>query len=240
MKYYCLLIVSLSLGSLDNLLSNCSGAVLVANEAELIGAATLGDLADKGGKVSHLSHGDLSLNYLNAVTCGVHAHNSAAALVYLAHNVAHVAVGHCSLKRADGLKERRHSVGDTVLISQRSGCLEGHFRGVNGVVGTVVQGSLDTNGGIAREHALVDCFAQTLFNSGEEVLGNRAADYALCKLEAVGIIRLELDPNVAELAVTAGLLLVTTLSADLLADGLASRGKRSSASGAWRRCCICS
>ena len=83
------------------------------------------------------------------------------------------------------------------------------------MIRTVVQSSLDSYRGIARENALLDSVAQTFFNSREEVFGNGAAYNALRKLEAVGIKRLKLDPNVAELAVAAGLLLVASLSAYL-------------------------
>ena len=89
------------------------------------------------------------------------------------------------------------------------------------MIGAVVESSLDAYGRITSENTLLDSVAETLFNGGEEVLRNRAADNSLCKLEIVGIVGLELDPDVAELTVTAALLLVTTLSRNLLADSLA-------------------
>ena len=85
---------------------------------------------------------------------------------------------------------------------------------------TVAEGCLQTDNGITGKGTLEDRFAQTLFNCGEEVLGNGAADNLLGKLEAVAVDMLKSDPNIAELAAAAGLLLMSALDIGGLADGL--------------------
>jgi hypothetical protein len=88
------------------------------------------------------------------------------------------------------------------------------------VIRAVVETSLDANHGIACYETACDTFAKTLFNCGEEVLGNCAAnnlvgwEYELFFAH----VRLETDPNVTKLTVTAGLLLMTSLLVNNLAD----------------------
>ena len=65
-------------------------------------------------------------------------------------------------------------------------------------------------------------FTQALFNSGEEVLRHAAAEHFLCKDHILALVlRLKDDMHVAKLAAAAGLLLMTTLLADLLTNLLA-------------------
>ena len=90
------------------------------------------------------------------------------------------------------------------------------------MVGAIVQGSLQADHGVTSQGALLDCFLQTLFNSGVEVLGNSAANDSHVEDQIVLLfLGLEANPNVTELAGTAGLLLVTAVSFDLLLDLLA-------------------
>mgnify|MGYP000582782073 CR=1 FL=1 len=81
---------------------------------------------------------------------------------------------------------------------------------------TVAEGCLQTDNGITGKGTLEDRFAQTLFDCGEEVLGNGAADNFLGKLEAVAVDMLKSDPNIAELAAAAGLLLMSALDIGVL------------------------
>ena len=61
---------------------------------------------------------------------------------------------------------------------------------------------------------------------GEEALGHGPADDALGELDAAARIRLDLEPDLAEHAVAAGLLLVAAMDRGLAADRLAVRDRR--------------
>ena len=79
------------------------------------------------------------------------------------------------------------------------------------MIGAVVEGGLKTYNRVACEGTLVYSFQQALFNCGEEVFGNRAADNSLAELKTLSVTRLELNPNITELTCAAGLLLVSDL-----------------------------
>ena len=94
------------------------------------------------------------------------------------------------------------------------------------MIAAVVQFRGQTDHREARHDAVLDVVTQTLFNCGNEVARYGAADDGIDKVE-LGIVRVvvrtELDLNVAELTMSAGLLLVTAFNVDRLADGLAVR-----------------
>ena len=67
------------------------------------------------------------------------------------------------------------------------------------MVGAVVQSGLQADQRVAGEDALDYCVAQTLFDGGEEVLGDGAAEDFLREDHIVLLVlRLEADPNVTE------------------------------------------
>ena len=88
------------------------------------------------------------------------------------------------------------------------------------MIRAIVKSSFQTDHRVACKHALFNAVAQTLFNCGEEVLRHGAADNFLGENEIVALAGLEADEHIAELTVSAGLLLVSALNLDLLADGL--------------------
>ena len=90
------------------------------------------------------------------------------------------------------------------------------------MIGAEVQRGLQEHDRITGQNALADAVAQALFNGRDEVLRHAAADRLIREDHLFGLgLRLEADINVAELAVAAGLLLVTAVDLDLLLDGLA-------------------
>ncbi len=76
----------------------------------------------------------------------------------------------------------------------------------------VVEGRLEVAERITRQNALGRGLADALLDAREEVLRNRAADDLLGELDAAAVVRLDLDPDVAEHAVAAGLLLVAAVA----------------------------
>ena len=89
------------------------------------------------------------------------------------------------------------------------------------MVAAVQQSGFQAHHRIAGQHAVGSGLAQALFHCGEEVLGHAAAEYLLLEYQLFAVAGLELDPHIAELAVAAGLFLVTALGLELLADGFA-------------------
>src|SRR6185295_16773835 len=75
--------------------------------------------------------------------------------------------------------------------------------------------------GIAGEDALGGRLADALLDAGEEALRDRSADDPLGELDAAAGVRLDVQPDVAEHPVAAGLLLVLALDLGLAPDRLA-------------------
>ena len=87
------------------------------------------------------------------------------------------------------------------------------------MIGAEVQRGLQEHDRITGQNALADAVAQALFDGRDEVLRHAAADGLVREDHFFGLgLRLEADVNVAELAVAAGLLLVTDVDLDLLLD----------------------
>jgi len=211
-----------SLGFFDNLLLNVAGSLFVADEFAGEAAASLSHGTKIDGIRAHLCHGNFSLNNLHAVL-SVHTKNGTATLGgNISHNVTQVCIGNGNLQQANGLHDGGLSLGNTILVCKAGSSLECHIVGVNGMVRAVIESSLQADKRIAGENALLNCVAQTLFNRGEEVSGNRAAENFLGEDEVILLILgLEANPNVTELTGTTGLLLVTAVSLNATLDLLA-------------------
>jgi len=209
---------------LDDFLCILSGNFFIALEAHGEGAAALGHGAKVGCILEHFALRNLSGYALLAVHL-IHTHDAAATLVHVADDVAHVLVGNHDLYMIDGLEEDRGCL--IQLLERKAGSgLERHFRGVNGMVGTVMQFSGETYYREACENTLLDVVAKALFNCGDEVARYNAADNCIFEDElGVGgiVVGTEFDNNVTELTMSAGLLLVAAANVDLLADGLTVR-----------------
>ena len=89
------------------------------------------------------------------------------------------------------------------------------------MVRTVDKHRLQANHWISRQDAVLDTVLKALFDSREEVFRHGAAKYILLEQQPFAVIRRELDPHVAILAMAARLLLVLALHLDRLADRLA-------------------
>ena len=127
----------------------------------------------------------------------------------------------------DRLEDDRAGLGHCGLISQLCSHDKGHFGAVHGVVAAVQQGGFQADHRITGQHALLSGKADALFNSREEVLRHAAAEHLLFEDDLLAVAGLEVDDDIAELAMTAGLLLMTALLLAGLADGLAVSDTRS-------------
>ena len=117
---------------------------------------------------------------------------------------------------------------DALLERHRRGDLERQLVRVDGVERAVVERRLEVRQRVAGDHALGRSLADALLDAREEARGHRAADDLLGELDAAARVRLDLEPDVAEHAVAAGLLLVPALDLGRAADRLACRGPAAS------------
>ena len=114
---------------------------------------------------------------------------------------------HCSMAFAEG---------------EAAGGLEGELVGVDVVVAAVVDGGLEVDDGVAGEVAARGRLDDALFDGGDEVARDGAAEDFVGELEAAAAGQgLHADFAVAELAVAAGLLFVAAVGLGLAADGFA-------------------
>ena len=104
----------------------------------------------------------------------------------------------------------------------RPGGLERQFVRIDIVIGAVVENHLEIDHRKAGEKAALGRLHDAFLDRRNVVLGNRAAEDFVDELEfAAARQRLHLDPAIAELAVTAGLLLVPALHVGAAANGFA-------------------
>ena len=105
---------------------------------------------------------------------------------------------------------------------EAAGHLEGHFVGVDVVITAVVDDGPEVDDRVAGEIAAGGGLDDALFDGGDEVAGDGAAEDFAGELEAGAAGHgLHADFAVAELAVAAGLLFVASRRLDLGADGFA-------------------
>jgi hypothetical protein len=95
--------------------------------------------------------------------------------------------------------------------------------GVDGVERTVGQRRFEVDDGVAGKGALLGDVAHALLDAGPEVAWHGAADDARGELDAGARVGLDIEEDLAELAATAGLLLVPALDGRLAADGFSIR-----------------
>ena len=106
-----------------------------------------------------------------------------------------------------------------LLERQRAGDLEGHFGGVDVVVGTVQQGDLEIHHRVAGQIAALGRLDDAFLDGRDVLPRDGAAEDLVLELEAAAARQgLHGDDAIAELAVAAGLLLVPPLDLRLGGD----------------------
>src|SRR5207245_3738688 len=111
-----------------------------------------------------------------------------------------------------------------VLQRERPGDLEAHLARVDAMEAAVGEGGLEVRERVARDDAALRRLAHPLLDGGPEVARDGAADDVRLEDDPCPRgLRLDLEPDVAELSVAAGLPLVASLGGRLPADGLAVR-----------------
>ena len=152
----------------------------------------------------------------------VHALNATAAGVHVAHDGSGELVGNGDFDLHDGLEQGGLGGLHGFLEGDAAGGLEAQFVGIHVVIAAIVEADLEIDDGISGEEAAGGGFEDSLFDGGDEVFGDGAAEDVVDELElrAAGQGR-HVDFAVAELAVSAGLLLVAALDVGGAADGFA-------------------
>src|SRR5699024_3002571 len=163
----------------------------------------------------------------------LHRGHGATAGVDVTDDLTHVLLRGDDLNGHHRLQQNRLSLRHGLLEGHGTSQLEGHLGGVNLVVSTIQQGSLDVHQREASEVAVLHGVLDTLVDRRDVLLRNTATGDLVDEL--VGLLgtlfrlqRLESNDHASELTGTTGLLLVRVLELlDRLLDGLAVSNLRS-------------
>ena len=168
------------------------------------------------------------MNQLSAVVIGLHTQHSASSAIQISHHIAGVCIRHAHRERNNGLKEHGRCLEEALLKCHAGRHLERKLGGIHRVIRTVEQHRLQTDNGVCRERALLAALCNPLLDRREVVLRDCASEDLL--LEDISLFqiagRLKAHLDIAELAVTAGLLLVAPRRFDFLAYGFTERKLR--------------
>ena len=197
----------------NDLLRNRCGSLLISCKFKREITSACGDAAERYREIAHFSHGNFGFEKLHLrLVGGAHAEHSAAALCDVAHDVTEIIVGHVGFKSADGFEDCGVCGVLELLERKRRRSFERHFGGVDGVIRAVVEHRLDADYGITRNDTSRYAIAKTLFDCREEVLGHGTAYNFFFKDKIAFAVRLETNPHVAELTVSAGLFFMSAVN----------------------------
>ena len=138
-------------------------------------SAALGTGTKVGSIAEHLGKRYFGINYLCACTV-VRGDDGAAAGSYVAHYIAEIIVGSDNLDLHYRLEQNGLCLFHTVLERHGTCNLECHFRRVYFVVASVLNLYFEVNDFIACKETVLGSALNTLIDSGDIFLGNRAAD----------------------------------------------------------------
>src|SRR3546814_2682952 len=130
----------------------------------------------------------------------------AATTADVAHHVTEIVFGGDDLDLHDRLEQDRAGLVEAFLEAHRAGDLERHFRRVDLMVRTVDQLHLDVDDRIAGKEAVRDRFLDALVDGRDVFLRHDAADDPILELIALALlVRRDLEPDMADLALAARL-----------------------------------
>src|SRR6478735_1849452 len=214
---------SLPAGLLDDLLGNGLGDLCVGVELHGEARATLRLGAQVADVAEHLGQRDEALDDLGAADV-LHALDLATTGVDVTDDLAHVVLGRTDLDGHHRLEQDRVRLPDGLLEHHRAGDLERHLRGVDVVVGAVVERRTDTHERVAGEHAVLHGVLDTSVHRRDVLTRDTATRDAVDELVHRAVLglaqRLEADLDLGELARATGLLLVRVV---VLEDGTTDR-----------------
>src|SRR6476661_1381776 len=214
---------SLPAGLLDDLLGNGLGDLCVGVELHGEARATLRLGAQVADVAEHLGQRDEALDDLGAADV-LHALDLATAGVDVTDDLAHVVLGRTDLDGHHRLEQDRVRLPDGLLEHHRAGDLERHLRGVDVVVGAVVERRTDTHERVAGEHAVLHGVLDTGVHRRDVLTRDTATGDTVDELVHRAVLglaqRLEADLDLGELARATGLLLVRVV---VLEDGTTDR-----------------
>ena len=160
-----------SLGAASNdLVGNVLGHRLVVRRLHDILATALGLGTQVGGVAEHLSQRNESVDTLRTCHC-FHALDLATASIQVADDIAQILIGNDDSNLHDGLGDDGVSLAHSVLEGHRTCDGEGHFRGVDLVIRTIVQRDLDVDDRVPGENT----GEHGALNTGVVPLGNMEA-----------------------------------------------------------------
>jgi len=119
-------------------------------EFDRVAGAALGHGAKRGGVAEELGERDVGVDYFHAAAVA-HFLDDRALRVKVADHFTHVVLRGDHLGLHDRFKDRDAGFFGGILNSHGTGDLKGHFRRVNIVVGTVVNGDLGVDDRVAGQ-----------------------------------------------------------------------------------------
>src|SRR5438105_3727612 len=213
-------------GGSDELFLDLRRNHVVVRHLHLERAAALGHGGEVETVSKHLGHGDFGLHH-GVAAFVVHALNSAAAGIQIAHDAAGKFIGHSDLHLHDGLQQRRFGLFHPFLESDAAGELEGKLVGIYIVIRAIVKNHSEIHHRESGQVAALGGFDDAFLYRGNVVLGNGAAEDVVDELKiAAARQRLHLDLAITVLAVASGLLFMAALHVGSAPDSLAIRDFR--------------
>ena len=207
----------------DNLLLQALGQLdEVAGLHGVVGAA-LGLAAQVGGVAEHGAQRHIGRHDDGAVA-DIRSDHLTAAGVEVADYGAHIVLGRGHADLHDGLEQRRAGLGHGLFESHAAADAEGVLAGVDLVEGAVYQRGLHVDDLIAAEYAGLHGALDALVHAGDIFLRYRAAVDVVNELVALaGLVGLDGELDVRELAAAAGLAHEARVDGGGLGDGLLVR-----------------
>src|SRR5471032_295741 len=194
---------------------------IVFFEFHRVACATLGHGTDVGRITEHLTQRNLGTNHF-AGNRIFHTQDHAATTVKVAHHVTHIVFRRNNLYRHDRLKQLTTALLGQLLGRHGSSHLERHLVGVDVVVRTIKNGSLQADQRIAGNNTVLHLLFDTLLDSRDVFLRNHTTHYFVHELQTflTFVSRSKTNPAVTELATTAGLTNELTFDFAVLRDAL--------------------
>src|SRR3989475_11499740 len=216
----------LGLGFLGDLLGQERRDLLVVGELHRVGAPPAGHRAEARLVRQHLRHRHRGADR-RRLARRLHARDATAPRVQVADDVARDVGGGGHLDVHDGLEQDRVGFQEHLLEAQRGRDLERHVRGVDFVVGAVVEDHPEIDDRVAGQDPLLHTVADAFLHRRDVVVRHGAAEDLVHELEAAPARQgLAAEPDVAVLAAPARLLLVLALPLGAPLDRLLVRDAR--------------
>ena len=195
----------------DNLICLFFGNLFVVGEQRSIDAASLRHGTKDRRVLVDLSQRHIGLDDLE-MTVGFHTEDLAAPSGNISHHIAHVLIRHSDGNLVDRFEQYGTAFDESLFESHGAGHPEGMLVGVDGMIRAVEDRDAHIDHFIAGNDAALHTVDDPFFHGRYKTAGDNASDDGIDEFESgPSRERFQLQPNVAKLTPTAGLLLMFVL-----------------------------